>query len=182
MAEYTDALSKAWSDLSKISPEKGYSLRLLADEYNIDLENRRILSGSAAPKNYISILLLHYLIRRLGGLPQIKGEWISFKQLPGGQGYFPNFKKRVIDIILQKYGARPEGLLKLVERFPAKRARLADISIVLEILERVPVLINFWRGDSEFGPAANILFDQGISAIFCTEDIVVLAEVLAHRI
>lgn len=182
MAEYTDALRKAWSDLSKISPKKEYSLRLLADEYNIDLENRRILSGSAAAKSYISILLLHYLIRKLQGLPQIKGEWISFKQLPGGQGYFPTFKKRVIDIILQKYGSRPEDLLKLAERLGAKKAQLAEISIVLEVLEQVPLLINFWRGDDEFGPGANILFDQGISEIFCTEDIVVLAEVLAHSI
>jgi len=36
------------------------------------------------------------------------------------------------------------------------------------------------KADEEFGPDANILFDKNISGIFCTEDIVVLTELIVH--
>jgi hypothetical protein len=133
-------------------------------------------------KEYISILVLHYAAKRIAGLPLISGEWIDFRQLDGGQGYYPTFKKRVIDTIKRKYGANPEALLKLSERFKAKREESADTSVCLEVFEGVPVLLQVWKGDEEFGPEANILFDRNIKDIFCTEDIVVLSEFVAHSI
>ncbi len=182
--EYTAAFSRAWSELAQISQEKKHFLRFLSDDYDIDLEQKRILSLScnAPAKAHYSILILHYLIQSLKGLPPVKGEWISFKQLAGGQGYYPAFKKRVIDTIMRKYSANPESLYKLSERFPVRVAEIADISIVLQAFEALPILITFWRGDEEFGPQANVLFDKNISTILCTEDVVVLAEIVAHSI
>ena len=49
-------------------------------------------------KDYTSILVLHYLARKLKGLPPVKGEWISFKELPGGEGYYPSFKKNMMTL------------------------------------------------------------------------------------
>ena len=40
-------------------------------------------------------------------------------------------------------------------------------------------MILIWRADEEFGPEANMLFDESIKRIFCTEDIVVLAGTVA---
>jgi hypothetical protein len=181
---YAAALSKAWSELESIGKEKNISVRFLSDEYTIDLDNRRVLSVScnAPVKDYIGILILHYLKKKLTGLSVINGEWITFRQLDGGQGYYPAFKKRVIDPIVRKYGPNPESLLELIERFKAKRIQLADFSIVLDVFDNVPVLITLWQGDQEFGPEVNILFDKGIKDIFCTEDIVILAEFIAHNI
>ena len=56
------------------------------------------------------------------------------------------------------------------------------MSIVLEVTEGVPILISLWRADEEFAANANIFFDRSINKIFCTEDIVVLAEMVAHAI
>jgi hypothetical protein len=181
---YAAALSKAWSELGGIDKDKHVSIRFLSDEYSIDLGSQRILSLScnAPAKDYISILILHYLKQKLRGLPALGREWITFKQLDGGQGYYPAFKKRVIDPIIRKYGSQPEALLELVERFQAKSIQLADSSVVLDILEGVPVLISLWRGDEEFGPEANVLFDKSIKDIFFTEDIVILAEFVARNI
>jgi hypothetical protein len=39
-----------------------------------------------------------------------------------------------------------------------------------------------WRGDEEFGPEANLLFDRSITEIFCTEDVVITAEIVASTI
>jgi hypothetical protein len=181
---YATALSKSWLELDTLTKDKKTSIRFLSDEYSVDLENKRILSLSCNTpvKDYISILILHYLKQKLKGLPAISGEWVSFKQLAGGQGYYSAFKKRVIEPIMRKYGAHPESLLQAVERYRAKRAQLADSSIVLEIFDNVPVLITLWHGDEEFGPEVNVLFDKSIQDIFCTEDVVILAEFIARSI
>ena len=59
---------------------------------------------------------------------------------------------------------------------------MAEFSIVLDVFDSVPILITLWRGDEEFSPEVNIIFDKSIKDIFCTEDIVILAEFVAHNI
>ena len=181
---YDVAITKAWLELEEVSKEKKHKIRFLADEYDVDVENKRILSVSCnvAAKEFLSILLLHYLIRRLKGLPSVVGEWASFRQLDGGQGYYPSFRKRVIEPILRKYSSKPEALLEAAERFNAKKADFADVAIIVDIFKQVPFLIEIWKGDDELGPEVNVLFDKSIQDIFCTEDIVVLASFLASSI
>ena len=182
--EYTVALSKAWSQLKGIAKDKKIQVRFLADEYTVDLHKEKILSMSCnvpAP-DFVGILVLHYLISKAKGLPPVRGEWISFKELAGGIPYYPAFKKRAIEPILKKYGNTPQALLQLSQRFKARKIDTADAGIVLDVFEGVPVLITLWRGDEEFGPEASILFDRSIENIFCTEDIAVLAGVIAHNI
>lgn len=182
---YDAALSKAWREIGILSQEKSHTVSFLAENYSVDPKKKRVLpfSCSAPAKDYLIIIILHYLIRRLQvALPALDGEWISFQQLPGGLGYYPTFKKRVVERILRKYGANPDGLLDLVGRFKAKRTQLADISIILEAFEGAPLLITFWRADAEFGPELKIHFDKSIVGIFCTEDIVVLSEIIASQI
>lgn len=181
---YEVAVNKAWEDLGKLNPDKIITVKLLADEYTIDFKARKILSLScnAVAKDFMVILLLHYIVRKSEGLPPLAGEWITFKELSGIEGYYPTFRSRAIEPLIRKYGRHPEGILAALERFPGKRVEQGDIGIVLETFEGVPVLITLWRGDEEFGPEVNMLFDKNITQIFCTEDIVVLAGILASLI
>jgi hypothetical protein len=182
---YEVAISKAWAELENLTQKKSHTVRFLDDEYNIDLEKKSILSlsGNVSPKTHISILLLHYLSRRLKGLPQPTGEWISFKQLDGGQFYYSVFRKRVLEPIIRKYGENPEGLTsELTKRFKAKDVKQADASVVFDVFDGIPIFIKLWRGDEEFDPEANFLFDKSITEIFCTEDVVITAEVVASVI
>ncbi|OGW76002.1 MAG: hypothetical protein A2Z72_05585, partial [Omnitrophica bacterium RBG_13_46_9] len=159
--KYTEALSKAWSELDNIAKGRSHEVKFLNDNYTVDPGNRVILSLSCnvPAKDYLGILILHYIIKRLRGMPSIKGEWISFRELSGAEGYYNTFKKRVIDVIKRKYGERPDGILQLTERFNAKRSPLADVGVLVETFEEIPILITLWRGDEEFGPEANVLFD-----------------------
>lgn len=181
---YVIALNKAWEDLSAATKENNHSVKFIADEYTVDLENRRVLSLSCniAPHEHIIILVLHYLMQKLKGLPELSSEWMSFKEIPESIGYYPAYKKRVIDPILRKYGANPEGVLADIERYPAKRVQQGDIGVVIETFPEAPIMITLWKGDEEFGPEANVLFDKSILKIFCVEDIVVLAEFLTHSL
>jgi len=182
---YEVAISKSWAELENLTQKKSHTVRFLDDEYSIDLEKKSILSisSSVPPKTHVTILLLHYLARRLKGLPQPTGEWISFKQLDGGQFYYSVFRKRVLEPIIKKYGDNPQSLIsELTKRFKGKEVKEADASVVFEVFDGIPIFVKLWRGDEEFGPEANLLFDRSISEIFCTEDAVITAEVVTSMI
>ena len=178
---YEAALKKAWEDLSKLKPVKNLSVKFLADEYSIDIEEGKILSLSCniPAKDFVSILILHYLAQKLKGLPTPTGEWLTFRELSGVEGYYDAYHKRCIEPIIRKYGKDPDAVKGVLDRLPAKLSEGGDVGIVLEAFANVPLLIKLWKADAEFGPDANIYFDASIKNIFCTEDIVVLAGIVA---
>ena len=181
---YEAAINKAWDVLAKLNPSEASAVKFLADEYTVDFKEKKVLSLScnAQAKDFTAILILHYLVHQINGLPKLTGEWLSFKELSGVEGYLPAFKKRTLEPILKKYGSHPEGILSALDRLPGRRVDQGDIGIVIEVFEGVPVLITLWRPDEEFGPEVNMLFDKGIVKIFCTEDIVVLAGIIATQV
>jgi len=181
---YEAALEKAWGELEGLDQRKPQSVKMLADEYEIDFEKKTVssLSCNTPVKDFTAIIILHYLARKIGGLPEIIGEWLTFRELSGIEGYYQAFRKRAIQPIINKYGSSPEGIYEVLDRFPGKKLQQADVSIVLEVMEGVPVLISLWRADEEFAANANIFFDRSVTKIFCTEDIVVLAGMAAYAI
>ena len=179
---YEVAINKAWQELSKLSADKLFSLRFLADEYSVDPEAKKVMSLSCnvPAEDFWSVLILHYLIKKLSGLPELTGEWVTFNELSVVDSYYPVFRKRTIEPLLRKYGSNPKGILSALERMPAKKVdNLADAAIIVEAFDKVPVLVKLWGKDAEFEADANILFDRSIAEIFCTEDAVVLAGVVA---
>jgi len=183
---YQQALDKAWKDIADSSAEKRFSVKLLSDIYDIDVERKTAMSTACntPAKDYTTLILLHYLLQKIAfkTLPQPAGEWIDFNSLQGGEGYYAAFKKRTIDRVISKYGKNPEELLKVSQRMPAKTAEFGDVSVVIYPFVEVGILIKLSKGDDEFGPDAAILFDRNISKIFCTEDVVVLTEIIVHQL
>jgi hypothetical protein len=182
---YEAALKKAWDVLAELKPQGSISVKFLADEYSVGLKNRQALSLSCniPAKDFSAILILHYLACKLKGLPPVAGEWLPFRELAGIEGYYPAFRKRSVEPIIAKYGKNPQGIFEAIGRLPAKKFNAADASgIVVEAFEGVPALVKLWAADDEFGPDANIFFDRSITGIFCTEDIVVLAGMIAGQL
>lgn len=177
-------MNKAWDELTKVSSGNKLTVKFLADEYEVDLQAKSVFSASCnvPAKDFTAILILHYLIKKIQGLSELKGEWLPFRELSGVEGYADAFKRRVIDPIIRKYGNNPEKILSALERFPAKKSGQGDVSIIIEAFEKVPVLVVLWRPDEEFSPEVNVLFDRSITEIFCTEDIIVLAGIVAGQV
>jgi len=181
---YEIAINKAWDELIKLSSPESLEAKFLADTYSVDLKNRRILSlaCNVPAKEFFAILILHYLAQDVKGLPPVTGEWLTFRELSGIEGYYPAFRKRAVEPVIRKYGDNPEGLLSVLGRLPAKKVGGADVSIVIDAFKGVPVLVKLWHRDEDFAPDANILFDSSVTKIFCTEDIVVLAGIVASNL
>ncbi len=181
---YEAALAKGWEDLAILAAPKHLSIKFLADEYAFDLENKNVLSLSCnvPAKDFLSILILHYAAQKLKGLAPLSGEWVTFRELSGIQGYYQAYRERSIEPIIRKYGKDPDALKNILGRLPAKLAEGGDVGIRIEAFAQVPVLIKLWKADSEFGPDANLYFDASIKSIFCIEDIVVLAQLVAGQL
>lgn len=181
---YEVALKKAWEDLAKLKPAKELSVKFLADEYSLDLEAKRVLSLSCntPAKDFTSILILHYLVQKIKGLPGVTGNWLTFREFSGVEGYFDAYRKRAIEPIIRKYGQNPEAIKTALERLPAEQSGGGDFGIVIQAFAGVPVLVKLWKADAEFGPDANMYFDSSITGIFCTEDIVVLAGIIGSSL
>jgi hypothetical protein len=183
---YEAALEKAWDELASLTAQRKFSVKFLTDEYGVDAEDKKVFSDSCnvPAKDYTSIILLHYLIKKLQltMLPQPTGKWVDFRELGAGDAYYPTFKKRTIDVVLRKQNSTPGVLTGAIERFGAKEVQIGDVGVAIEPLEGIRILVTLWKPDEEFGPAANILFDENIRDIFCIEDIIVLTEIVVHAL
>jgi hypothetical protein len=112
----------------------------------------------------------------------LTGQWLNFRELSGIEGYYEAFRKRSLEPLIRKYGNNPAGILACLERFSGEKAQGGDAAVIIETFPRLPALIKIWGRDEEFGADANMLFDAHINHIFCTEDIVVLAQMVASQL
>jgi len=125
------------------------------------------------------VLLLHYL----SGVTRSKivGEWIAFQEVPDGRFYLDAFLRRAKNPMVQTFGNRPQLLPKLAtSAYEAMPFDQGDFSVVVQALPFIPVALILWKGDDEFPPEGNILFDRSISDILSAEDIAWLAGMIIY--
>ena len=128
------------------------------------------------------ILLLHYLYGAWSASgAAITGKWISFQEVPDGKFYLDAFHRRAKNPMVQAFGDRPELLLELSgEAFGAEPSDQGDVSVVVKALPLVPVALIIWKGDEEFPPEGNILFDRNIVKMLSAEDIAWLSGMVVY--
>lgn len=126
------------------------------------------------------VLLLHYLDGVRTG-SKLKGEWIAFQDVPDGRFYLDAFLKRAKDPLVKTFGHNPKLMVEMAtEALGAEPYEYGDFSVVVKAFPSVPVALIIWRGDEEFPPEGNILFDSSISDIFSAEDIAWLAGMIVY--
>ncbi len=183
---YGVALDKSWEALVKLNPNvpKNLLVKFLGRQYCVDLQKKSVLDLTVLEpaKDFLSILILHYLARRVVGLPELTNRWLTFRDLSGVQGYYDAYHKRAIEPIINKYGKDLAAFKGVLRKLPGSVSTGGDASLILEVFQNVPVLVKLWLQDTEFAPDANIYFDASITEIFCTEDIVVLAQTVALQL
>jgi hypothetical protein len=126
------------------------------------------------------ILILHYLSQAKG--TPLTNKIISYKELPEGSNYFPTFSKRTIKPILDHFGKEPERLVDVAAKFGGHKVDYGDVAVTINAFPRVPITFVLWKGDEDFPPEGNILFDSTIPDYLSTEDINVLCEAIAWRL
>jgi hypothetical protein len=173
---------KSGAKYQKVNSQQVVTIEYLNQPYQVTLPDIQVsLVGSQAEVPLKDkILILHYLARAKG-VP-IANKPIAFKELPEGTVYFPTFAKRSIEPVTKYFGGEPQRLLEAAERFSGRKVDYGDVAVTISAFSHVPITIVLWRGDAEFPPRGNILFDATISDYLSTEDIIVLCENITWKL
>ncbi|QSX07934.1 DUF3786 domain-containing protein [Alkalibacter rhizosphaerae] len=148
-----------------------FTFRLLGEDHGLSWpEGVLTNSRSEVVTSYvIGILVLRYFA--LGSFATPTGRKVTYKDIPDGSIYYPNFKKRTIDRLAKTFDRDPNLLDQ-----DGKDPGLGDRSLEVELIDHVPVTYVCWEGDDEFAASANILFDESIKHYFNAEDLAVLPD------
>jgi len=126
------------------------------------------------------ILILHYF-NRAKGTP-LTNHKIAYKELPEGIIYFPTFYKRAIKPLLDHFDREPEQLIGAAEKLGGYKVDYGDVAVTINAFSYVPITLVLWRGNGEFAPEGNILFDSTVSDYLSIEDINVLCETISWKL
>jgi hypothetical protein len=126
------------------------------------------------------ILILHYLLNCTG--EPLSGREIDFRSVPEGGFYWSAFVSRAKKPLLETFGHDPDLYRQVATLLGGTPRDLGDAAATFMAFPLVPVTHVLWKGDAEFPPEANILFDETISKHLSTEDIAALAGSSVYRL
>ena len=125
------------------------------------------------------ILLFRYILNIVDR--PLSGELINYKNIPGAFNYYPVFASKNINPILQKFNDL-ESLKNACTKLSGKQLDIGDFSYEFNVFPKCPITLIYYKGDEDFPPSLDFLFDDLIKYIFSPEDIVVLCNLLSKRI
>lgn len=161
--------------------EKAFVLPFMNETYRISHPDGKVEGASGEEANIIfQILFLHYLTDASG--MALKKEWISFKELPGGQIYITPFQNRAVKPFTRVFGSQPESFSRAAEHLGGEKSTYGDLSYVLPVFPRVPFMFVLWEGDEEFPASGTILFDATAGSYLPTEDFAMLSGLLVSKL
>lgn len=110
---------------------------------------------------WVVIPLLEYVCNCKG--TPVSGEWISFREIPGGKEKYALFKKRGEDVLLDLADRYTDFFDDIIHMFDGKAVDKqfeADVSVVLTPLPLAPMMICYWKPDEGMASSLNIFFDR----------------------
>jgi len=201
MDDYLQALELGKQELKECDPDllagfadvpiesKGegrtiFRIPFLGDTVNAGWPDFKFVSENTGkePPVQQQILLIHYLQGAWASRgSRITGEWIAFQDLPDGRFYLDAFLRRAKLPLVQVFGERPEKLVEIAgAAYGAEPAGQGDYSVVVSALPLVPLALILWKGDDEFPPEGNILFDRSIDGLLSAEDVAWLSGMVVY--
>jgi hypothetical protein len=126
------------------------------------------------------VLILHYL--KAEAFPSQTGRWVSYREIPGATFYYSAFLSRAVNPLKQVFGQNLEGLKMAAEKLHGKPSDTGDAAYEFYPFPKIPLMMIVWKGDNDFPPEANIVFDESIGGILSPEDIAWMAGMLVYRL
>lgn len=173
---------RSGAEYKLVDSRKIITVEYLNQSYQVALPDVEISLVDAEAEVPISdkILILHYLTLAKG-VP-LSHKLIAFQELPEGASYLRTFSKRSIEPMIKHFGREPQRLIDTAKRLGGRKVDYGDVAVTVNGFKLVPVTLVLWRGDEEFPPRSNILFDANISGYLSTYDITVLCDAIIWRL
>jgi len=196
--DYKAAIALAAAELKKLNPKRlasrsrgdfffeggqeGVILPYFAQGRRVSWPEIKVapVDGSGDLPLTEQILILHYLLQTTG--EALTGKNIDFRQVPEGSFYWSAFVSRAKKPLLETFGSDLELYLQVAAQMGGEPQAMGDAAARFLAFPLVPVTHVLWRGDEEFPPEANILFDETIARHLPTEDIAALAGASVYRL
>ncbi len=176
-----DLLEQARKGLFTAQETAQGELRLVIPSFGREIvvtmpEGRVRVPGEIASFS-LRVLALRYIKLSCG--EEETGEWIAYRDLPGGKFYAATLVPTVEQPLARVFGYRRGALSAAAEMLAGEKAEYGDESFVLRAFPRVPLLVVLHWGDDEFPPDCRVLFDRCCSRYLNTDDLKILATQLA---
>ena len=160
-----------------------YTVAIWGDDYLISPHEhliKRITDNMPVPGEIFYFFILHYLLHSKESL--IINEWISEKEIPGGDLFFTFSHEIPASLISDRYSNDIDGFKRRCEQLQGIPLDMADASYRFNITPRIPVAVLFWDGDEEFPPEAKMLFDKSIADLLAPDIVLAMAYEVCSRI
>jgi hypothetical protein len=162
--------------------QKCYTLSVWGEEYNIFPEGSRITRLSHPTDKVttsLGLFVVHYLLTCKE--TPIRKEWISVKDITGGETFFRGPHNIPADLIEKKYGDDLQLFHDVSVQLGGTALDMADAAYCFRIAPRIPVAVLLWQEDDEFPAQAKMLFDRSISDHLALDIIFALAVEVCSR-
>ncbi|NLC76280.1 MAG: DUF3786 domain-containing protein [Clostridia bacterium] len=195
-AGYAAAFAKAKKQLQEADPamlahqagvewdekNRHFSFTSLGEQYTVSFPEGNVHKDhtvKAIPK--FALLTLHYLLAK--PVPPT-GIWVSFKEIPGGTVYQTPFQNRTTGRLFGKLRNNPDlkPLVHACQKLSGEKITGGDMAFKFHLFPYIPLGLVCWKGDEEFPPSGNILFDHNANCFLATEDYAVLGEYLIEQL
>lgn len=163
------------------------TLKIFGKPFSIDDQGR--LSSDIHINPWITLPVLNYVLH-CKGVP-FTGEWVPFRELPGGReknSLFVQRSENSFKQIADRYTGLFEDLIVIFSGKQVAQQFDSDISLILYPLPKLPILVCYWKPDEGMESQLNLFFDSSadqnatLDIVFnLTTGIVVMFEKLSQR-
>ena len=106
----------------------------------------------------LKLLSVIYLSSTDGTPPS--GDWLAYRDLPGGRFYEPVVRRIVEEPLAHAFGEDPEGFKRACASWGGTEEPFGDESCSFALFPNVRLGFILWRGDDEFPARVQALFDS----------------------
>jgi len=150
--------SKAGAIWEPSSPGVGdIVIGVLSDESRVAFPSIEVVAPPPIGTFSLKLLTVLYLANTDGAPPS--GEWLAYRDLPGGRFYEPVVKRSIEEPLASRFGADQEGFLRACDALSGRVEGFGDVSCSFALFPHVRVAVIVWLGDEEFPARAQLLFD-----------------------
>jgi hypothetical protein len=159
--------------------EEGYVLPFLNFRYVVIPRKRkmmRIRPDETIESETLSMDFHLLMLRYLTDAKQVgpTRRWLSEKDLRGGEMFFRGPHAIPVAEVVEKYGYDPDAFAEAGKRLGGVKMLYGDTAFGVDVLPKILLVYVLWKGDDEFPPRVQVLFDETIEdhfpldVIWCT--------------
>ncbi|MBF0469685.1 MAG: DUF3786 domain-containing protein [Desulfamplus sp.] len=152
-------LNEAAERTGGIFDGKRLTFKILGKDFSVD-QSGKIYTGIHV-NPWIVIPAFSYILNGQGFVPS--GKWVSFRELKDGRERYPLFKQRCeipMKQVADSYTELFDNIVSVLNGRQVEKAFQSDISVVMTVMPKVPIMICYWTAAEGLGSNLNIYFDE----------------------